>query len=41
LRSLDPEREGLPDRFRQRLSRALAHYGVGDLTRTPELEEAL
>jgi biotin carboxyl carrier protein len=41
LRSLDPEREGLPERFRQRLSRAMSHYGVADLVRTSELEEAL
>src|SRR5262249_50958450 len=41
LRSLDIDREGLPDRFRQSLLRALAHYGIHELDRTPELEEAL
>lgn len=41
LRSLDIEREGLPASFRARLQRALGHYGVHDLNRTPALEEAL
>jgi acetyl/propionyl-CoA carboxylase alpha subunit/acetyl-CoA carboxylase carboxyltransferase component len=41
LRSLDTEREGLPAIFRERLQRALAHYGVTDLARTPELEESM
>jgi acetyl/propionyl-CoA carboxylase alpha subunit/acetyl-CoA carboxylase carboxyltransferase component len=41
LRSLDPERGGLPEHFRQRLSRVLAHYGVTDLERTPQLEDAV
>ena len=41
LRSLDVEREGLPSGFRARLIRALRHYAVSDLTRTPALEEAL
>ncbi|GAC1518019.1 MAG: biotin carboxylase N-terminal domain-containing protein [Acidimicrobiales bacterium] len=41
LRSLDVEREGLPVSFRSRLQRALRHYDVPDLTRTPALEEAL
>ncbi len=41
LRSLDAEREGLPETFRARLSRALARYGVHDLARTPELDEAV
>jgi acetyl-CoA carboxylase carboxyltransferase component/biotin carboxyl carrier protein len=40
LRSLDPEREGLPDVLRERLARALGHYGVNSLDRTPELAEA-
>lgn len=40
LRSLDAEREGLPQTFVARLTRALAHYDVYDLRRTPELEEA-
>src|SRR4051794_9983648 len=30
LHSLDAEREGLPESFRARLRRALAHYGVDD-----------
>ncbi|MEX2291662.1 MAG: biotin carboxylase N-terminal domain-containing protein [Mycobacteriales bacterium] len=41
LHSLDVEREGLPERFRVRLSRALAHYGVDDQTDGPELEAAV
>ncbi|MDQ3644840.1 MAG: ATP-grasp domain-containing protein [Actinomycetota bacterium] len=41
LRSLDLEREGLPETFRVRLMRALARYGVHDLERGPELEEAV
>ena len=41
LQSLDVERAGLPDAFRDRLARVLAHYGVDDLERTPELEEAV
>ena len=41
LRSLDVEREGLPAAFRERLQRALAHYGVDDLTRSPQLEDSL
>jgi len=41
LRSLDVDREHLPDGFRQRLARALAHYDVTDLERGPELEEAV
>ena len=41
LHSLDVEREGLPERFVARLARALAHYGVGELERGPELEEAV
>ena len=41
LRSLDVEREGLPSIFGERLQRALSHYGVHDLARTPELEESL
>ena len=40
LRSLDVEAEGLPERFVAQLRRALSHYGVEDLDRTPELEEA-
>ena len=41
LRSLDLEREGLPETFRARLTRALARYGVHDLDRGAELEEAV
>ena len=41
LRSLDAERAGLPDQFTQRLTKALAHYGVTELDRTPALEEAV
>ncbi|MDQ1627119.1 MAG: hypothetical protein QOI54_863 [Actinomycetota bacterium] len=41
LHSLDVEREHLPQAFRDRLTRVLAHYGVPDLERTPALEEAV
>ncbi|MBC7560614.1 MAG: ATP-grasp domain-containing protein, partial [Dermatophilaceae bacterium] len=41
LHSLDLEQEGLPTEFRTRLSRVLRHYGVTDLERTPDLEEAV
>ena len=41
LRSLDVEREGLPAAFRERLQRALVHYGVDDLARSPQLEDSL
>jgi len=41
LHSLDVEQERLPDTFRTRLSRVLRHYGLTDLTRSPELEEAV
>ncbi|HEY9290942.1 MAG TPA: carboxyl transferase domain-containing protein, partial [Microlunatus sp.] len=42
LRTLDLERGGLPDHFRDKLARVLAHYGVTELEeRTPELEAAL
>ena len=41
LQSLDVERGGLPDQFRDRLARVLAHYGVTDWDRTPQLEEAV
>ena len=40
LRSFDPDGEGLPERFRERLHDALAHYGVDSLDRSPELEAA-
>ncbi|MET9019149.1 carboxyl transferase domain-containing protein [Actinopolymorpha sp. NPDC004070] len=41
LQSLDPERGGLPEEFRARLARVLGHYGVTDLERSPELDEAV
>ena len=41
LRSLDVDRERLPEAFRARMTRVLAHYGVSELERTPELEEAV
>jgi len=41
LHSLDLSREGLPESFRARLSRALLHYGVTDLEPGPELEQAV
>ncbi len=40
LRSLDVEAEGLPLRFVDQLRRALSHYGIEELDRTPQLEEA-
>lgn len=41
LQCLDVERAALPDTFRSRLARVLAHYGVHDFERTPALEEAV
>ncbi|HVE24260.1 MAG TPA: carboxyl transferase domain-containing protein [Sporichthya sp.] len=41
LRSLDCEREGLPESFRNRLSRALRHYGVRDLEVNENLKDAV
>ncbi|MEU6747506.1 carboxyl transferase domain-containing protein [Spirillospora sp. NPDC046719] len=41
LQSLDVERAGLPEEFRARLAKALGHYGVTDLERSPELEAAV
>ncbi|UUZ59453.1 hypothetical protein [Nocardioides sp. B-3] len=41
LQSPDVERGGLPDQFRDRLARVLAHYGITGTDRTPELEEAV
>ncbi|SES49710.1 Acetyl/propionyl-CoA carboxylase, alpha subunit [Pedococcus cremeus] len=41
LQSLDVERGGLPDAFRGKLAQVLQHYGVTELDRTPELEEAV
>ena len=40
LRSLDAKAERLPDRFVSLLQRALSHYGIDSLDRTPALEEA-
>jgi acetyl/propionyl-CoA carboxylase alpha subunit/acetyl-CoA carboxylase carboxyltransferase component len=41
LRSLDVERAGVPEGFQVRLRRALGHYGITGLERTPELETAV
>ena len=41
LRSRDADTENLPESFRVRLRRALAHYGVTDLGPSPDLEPAL
>ena len=41
LRKIDERGEGLPDAFLAKLRRALRHYGVGELARSPELEESL
>jgi acetyl/propionyl-CoA carboxylase alpha subunit/acetyl-CoA carboxylase carboxyltransferase component len=41
LQSLDVDRAGLPEAFQVRLAKALGHYGITDLERTPELEEAV
>jgi len=41
LQSLDASRAALPSRFVDQLGRALAHYGVPDLDRTPALEDAV
>ena len=41
LRMLDTGGEGLPPAFVSALQRALAHYGVRTLDRSPELEESL
>ncbi|MCP3805119.1 ATP-grasp domain-containing protein [Allokutzneria sp. A3M-2-11 16] len=41
LQSLDVERAGLPEGFQDKLKRVLAHYGVAELDRTPELESAV
>ncbi len=37
---LDPDRAGLPARIRRRLAEVLARYGIADLHRSPELEQA-
>ncbi|MCF8570557.1 ATP-grasp domain-containing protein [Gordonia sp. HY002] len=41
LQSLDVDVAGVPDRFQKKLSYALQHYGVDELERTPDLEEAV
>jgi len=41
LRSRDADVEGLPESFREKLRRALGHYGVTDLEPSPELSSAL
>jgi hypothetical protein len=41
LHSLDADRERLPEEFRTKLLRVLAHYGVEGLDRTGDLEEAV
>ncbi|HYN01649.1 MAG TPA: carboxyl transferase domain-containing protein [Vicinamibacteria bacterium] len=41
LRKLDEKGAGLPAAFLAKLQRALRHYGVSDLSRSPELEESL
>ena len=41
LRSLDVAAAGLSPAFTDRLRRALRHYGIDDLRRSPELEESL
>ncbi|WP_235561881.1 carboxyl transferase domain-containing protein [Marmoricola sp. Leaf446] len=41
LLSLDADRGGLPEQFRERLQRVLRHYGLASLDRTPELEAAV
>ncbi len=41
LQSLDVDRAGLPEPFQARLAKALGHYGVTELERTPALEEAV
>ncbi len=41
LHSLDADRERLPEDFRTKLSRALAHYDLTSLERTEQLEEGV
>ena len=41
LQTLDVERGGLPELFRDKLRSVFAHYGVTDLERTPQLEGAV
>ena len=41
LTTLDAERAGLPQTFVERLGKALGHYGVESLDRTPELADGV
>ncbi|MBO0813011.1 MAG: fused acetyl/propionyl-CoA carboxylase subunit alpha/methylmalonyl-CoA decarboxylase subunit alpha, partial [Microlunatus sp.] len=41
LSTLDADRGGLPEHFREKLLRALSHYGITDLAPGPALNEAL
>src|SRR5262249_10453623 len=41
LQSLDVERAGLPEAFQAKLAKALGHYGVTELARSPEVEAAV
>ncbi len=41
LQSLDVERAGLSEAFQAKLGKALGHYGITELDRTPALEEAV
>ncbi|MEH1014377.1 carboxyl transferase domain-containing protein [Micromonospora sp. CPCC 206060] len=41
LQSLDVERAGLPEAFQAKLAKALGHYGVTELERSPDLEAAV
>ena len=41
LQSLDPDRGGLPEEFRAKLQRVLAHYGVGSFDRSRALDDAV
>jgi acetyl/propionyl-CoA carboxylase alpha subunit/acetyl-CoA carboxylase carboxyltransferase component len=41
LQTLDAERAGLPEQFRDRLARVLGHYGITDLDRSDELTDAV
>ena len=41
LRSRDADTEGLPESFRIKLRRTLAHYGITDLEDSPDLGPAL
>lgn len=41
LQSLEVERAGLPQAYQAKLAKALGHYGVTELDRSPELEAAV